>query len=143
MPSRRRPKVIPPAPLSDIARFAQSVRESEEADRRAKKANLDRKAAAKQAIVDRKTEAERRKIEAVELAARIKRVKAAHQLAVEMVKEATRTGRGAAAADLAWRAAKADLLELETGHRPAWAARAAESSEATVADEPDASSSDE
>ncbi len=35
----------------------------------------------------------------------------------------TRTGRGAAAADLAWRDAKAELIELETGKRPTWAAQ--------------------
>ena len=43
-----------------------------------------------------------------------------------MVKEAKRTGKGAAAADLAWREAKAELLELETGKRPAWAAKPVE-----------------
>jgi hypothetical protein len=43
-----------------------------------------------------------------------------------MVKEAKRTGKGAAAADVAWREAKAELLELETGKRPAWAAKPVE-----------------
>jgi len=46
-----------------------------------------------------------------------------------MVKEAKRTGKGRAEADAAWREAKADLLELETGKRPAWAARPAEAAE--------------
>ena len=118
MPSRRRPKAPPPRPLSDAERFAQSLRDSEEADRRAR-----------QAVIDRKADAERRKIEAVEQADRLKRAQAAHQRAVELVKEATRTGKGAAAADLAWREAKAELLELETGKRPAWAARPAEPTE--------------
>ena len=118
MPSRRRPKAPPPRPLSDAERFAQSLRDSEEADRRAK-----------QAVVDRKADAERRKIEAAEQADRLKRAQAAHQRAVELVKDATRTGKGAAAADLAWREAKAELLELETGKRPAWAARPAEPTE--------------
>ena len=112
MPSRHRPKAPPPPPLSDAERFAQAIRDHEEADRRAKQAKLDRKA-----------EAERRKIEAVELAARLERAKAGHQRAVELVKEAQRSGRGAAAADLAWRAAKAELIEVETGERPAWAAK--------------------
>ena len=112
MPSRHRPKAPPPPPLSDAERFAQAIRDHEEADGRAKPARLDRKA-----------EAERRKIEAVEHAAKLHRAKAAHQRAVEQVKEAQRTGTGAAAADLAWRAAKADLIELETGERPAWAAK--------------------
>ena len=112
MPSRRRPKAPRPAPLSDAERFAQSLRDSAEADRKAK-----------QDVIDRKTEAERLKLEAAEQAGRLQRAQAAHQRAVELVKEATRTGKGAAAADFAWREAKAELLELETGKRPAWAAR--------------------
>ena len=117
MPSRRRPKAPPPRPLTDAERFAQSLRDSEEADRRAK-----------QAAIDRKEERERLKVEAAEQAARLQRAQAAHQRAVEQVKEAKRTGKGAAAADVAWREAKAELLELETGKRPAWAARPAEPS---------------
>ena len=112
MPSRRRPKAPPPRPLTDVERFALSVREHEEADRRAKQAEIDRKA-----------EAERRKLEAIEQAARLERAQADHRRAVEQVKEAKRTGKGAAAADLAWREAKADLIELETGTRPSWATR--------------------
>ncbi len=112
MPSRHRPKAPPPPPLSDIERFAQAVRESEEAERRAKQSARDRKAAA-----------ERRKAEAVERAASLERARAAHQRAVELVKEAQRTGKGVAAADLAWREAKAALIELETGQPPAWASR--------------------
>ena len=112
MPSRHRPKAPPPPPPSDIERFAQAVRESEEAARRAKQSARDRKAAA-----------ERRKVEAIEHAARLERARAAHQRAVEQVKEAQRTGRGAATADLAWREAKAALIELETGAPPAWASR--------------------
>jgi hypothetical protein len=115
MPSRRRPKAPPPPPLSDAERFAQSLRESEESDRRAK-----------QAAADRKAEAERLKTEAADQAARLQRAKAANQRAVELVKEAKRAGKGAAAADLAWREAKAELLELETGKRPAWAPRPTE-----------------
>ncbi len=120
MPSRRRPKAPPPRPLSDAERFAQSLRDSEEADRRAK-----------QAATDRKAEKERVKLEAAERAERLQRAQAAHQHAVELVKEAKRTGKGAAAADLVWREAKAELLELETGKRPAWAARPAEPAETT------------
>jgi hypothetical protein len=125
MPSRRRPKAPPPRPLSDAERFAQSLKDSEETDRRAK-----------QAVVDRKTEAERVKIEAAEHAERLKRAQAAHQHAVELVKDANRTGKGAAAADLAWREAKAEVIELETGKRPAWAARPAPPAEYPEPDEP-------
>lgn len=128
MPSRRRPKAPPPRPLTDVERFAKSVRDSEEADRNAK-----------QDAIDRKAEAERLKLEAVEQAARLQRARAAHQRAVELVKEATRTGKGAATADVAWREAKAELLELETGKRPAWAARPVEpeSAESAESDETD------
>ena len=132
MPSRHRPKAPPPPPLSDIERFAQAVRESEEAARRAKQSARDRKAAA-----------ERRKAEAIEHAARLERARATHQRAVEQVKEAKRTGKGAAAADLAWREAKAALIELETGEPPAWASRldsrahSSESEEPEAHDEPD------
>jgi hypothetical protein len=120
MPSRRRPKAqaTPPSPLSDAARFAQSLRDSAEDDRRAK-----------QEAIDRKTEAERVRLVVIEQADHLKRAQAAHQRAVELVKDAKRTGKGAAAADLAWREAKADLIELETGKRPAWAARPAEPTE--------------
>jgi hypothetical protein len=111
MPSRHRPKPPPVPPLSDLERFAEAIRESEEAERRAKQAATDRKAAA-----------ERRKVEALELAARLEGAREAHKRAVEQVKEAKRSGKGAAAADLAWRAAKAHLIELETGERPSWAA---------------------
>ena len=52
---------------------------------------------------------------------------------MELVKEAQRSGKGAAAADVAWRAAKAELIELETGERPPWAAKP-ESSEPTDVD---------
>ena len=133
MPSRRRPKAPPPPPLSDVERFAQSVRESEEADRRAK-----------QAAIDRKREEDRVRLEAVERAARLEQAQRAHQRAVELVKEAKRTGRGAVEADVAWREAKAELLELETGKRPAWAARPAEpaDSQQTVGEENDGAEHD-
>jgi hypothetical protein len=120
MPSRHRPKAPPPPPLSDIERFAQAVRESEEAKRRDK-----------QAAKDRKAEAERRKAAAIEHAATLERARHAHQRAVEQVKEAKRAGKGAAAADLAWREAKAALIELETGERPAWAAKVVDVDEET------------
>jgi len=78
---------------------------------------------AREAERERKAEAERRELEAIEQAARLARARRAHQRAVEQVKEAERTGKGKAEAELAWRRAKADLLELETGQRPAWADR--------------------
>ena len=117
MPSRRRPKAPPPRPLTDVERFAKSLHDSEEADRKAT-----------QDAIDRKAERERLKVEAAEQAGRLQRARDAHQRAVELVKQAQRTGKGAAAADVAWREAKAELVELETGKRPAWAPRSAEPS---------------
>jgi len=131
MPSRRRPKTSPTpqvsTQLSDAQRFAQALRESEEADRRAK-----------QAAADAKIEAERVKAEAVEQAARLTRAQQSHQRAVEMVKEAKRTGKGRAEADAAWRDAKAELVERETGKRPAWATPAPEATAAPAEDDVDA-----
>ena len=129
VPSRRRPKTPPAPPLSDAERFAQAVRESEAADRRAK-----------QAARDRKEEAERHQREAAERAARLEQARAAHHRAVEQVKEAKRTGKGVAAADEAWKQAKAALIELETGQPPAWAKQAAAGdADADDAGEPDGS----
>ena len=125
MPSRRRrPKAPPPRPLTDVERFAQSLRDSEEADRKKR-----------QDAIDRKAEEARLMLEADELAARLHRARAAHQHAVELVKEARRSGKGAAAADIAWREAKAELLELETGKRPAWAAQPVQPAESTDAEQ--------
>src|ERR1043165_6112172 len=80
--------------LSDAQRFAQALKDSEEADRRAKDAKAKAKA-----------EADRAKAAAEEEATRLQRAQAAHQRAVEMVKEAKRTGKGRAEADAAWREA--------------------------------------
>ena len=110
MPSRRRPKQPPTPPPTDAERFARSIRDSEAAARKALQDDKDRKAAG-----------ERRRAEAAQAAVRLELARTAHHQAVEMVKIAKRTGRGAAEADQAWRAAKANLLELETGERPSWA----------------------
>jgi len=76
---------------------------------------------AREAEQERKAEAQRREREAAEQAERLASAKRAHQVAVERLKEANRSGKGKAAAEIAWRHAKADLLELETGQRPSWA----------------------
>lgn len=41
--------------------------------------------------------------------------------AIAAVQAARQTGRGAAEAELEWRAAKSEVIFLETGSRPAWA----------------------
>ena len=43
--------------------------------------------------------------------------------AIEAVRDAKRAGRGGVEADAAWKAAKARVIELETGEAPAWAPR--------------------
>jgi hypothetical protein len=127
MPSRRRPKAPAAAPLTDAQRFAQAVRDHEEADRRAK-----------QAEHDRRLERERKEQEELEFAARLEAARAKHQQAVDQIKEARRTGKGGVAADEAWKKAKAELIELETGRPPAWAKpeRDVAADGATEADDP-------
>lgn len=113
MPARKRPKAVPappPTPLSAEERFAQAVKETEKAKR-----------AAAQEATERKNEAARQAIVAAEHAAALKRAQANHVLAVSNLKAAKQSHRGITEAELAWRAAKADLLELETGARPVWA----------------------
>ncbi len=46
--------------------------------------------------------------------------------AIEGAREARRTRQGVEAADVAWRQAKARLIELETGAPPSWAATVAD-----------------
>ena len=131
MPSRHRPKAPPPPPLSDAERFAQAIRDHEEADRRAA-----------QAKVDRKAEAERRKVAAVEHAAKLERAKAAHRRAVDGEKiggpvDLFHDGViPSGEMELAtWPSIWPcnELIELETGERPPWAAKP-ESSEPTDVD---------
>jgi hypothetical protein len=124
VPSRRRPKAPASTPLTDAQRFAQAVRDHEEADRRARQAERERRA-----------EQERKQREELEFAARLEAARAAHLRAVERVKEARRTGKGGAEADEAWKKAKAELVELETGRPPAWA-KSAPDGNATEDDDP-------
>lgn len=113
MPARKRPKAVPPpppVPLSAEERFAQAVRETEQAKR-----------SAAQAATERKNEATRMAKAAAEHAAAMKRAQSTHVHAVANLKSAKQNHKGITEAELAWRSAKADLLELETGERPEWA----------------------
>gem|GEM_PF-5517766 len=60
--------------------------------------------------------------------------------AIAAVKTARQTGHGAAEAELEWRAAKSEVIFLETGERPAWAPPVTEDdpSSPVVADAADA-----
>lgn len=127
MPSRRRPK-SPTTVAAPSARpagasspstasgkdpaelFAAAVKESEardkvqrEKERQAKEA-ADRKAAEQRAHADALTSA-RRELDR----------------AIQAVRDAKRGGRSTVEADARWKAAKARVIELETGAPPSWA----------------------
>jgi hypothetical protein len=127
MPSRHRPKSpqpsSPAAPAaqvqSDVERFAAALKESANADR----ADRERERQAR-AEVARKAD---------EAAAHEKALATARrdlERAVESVRQAKQAGRGRAAADEAWKVAKARVIELETGVAPSWAPKPAPEAEA-------------
>jgi hypothetical protein len=95
-----------------IERFAAALRESEEREaaererRRAEREHADTLAAARREL----------------------------EHAIEQVRGARRRGSGAAEADAVWRAAKARVIELETGAPPEWA----DHDETDTSDEPEA-----
>lgn len=110
MSSRQRPRQQPNKPSvpadqvqRDLERFAAALKVSEKADR-----------------ATREREREQREAEAALTEAR-----GALERAVEGVRAAKRNGRGVAEADAAWRAAKARVIELETGEAPTWAPKSA------------------
>ncbi|MDP2293617.1 MAG: hypothetical protein Q8M22_20740 [Actinomycetota bacterium] len=131
MPSRRRPKSprqpVAPAPAAssgprapqrssvdaDLERFAAALKESEQLDR-----------AAKQRSQQAKADAARAADEAAAKAASLATARRDLERAVEAVRQAKQLGKGRAAADDAWKVAKATVIELETGVAPAWAAKA-------------------
>lgn len=82
-----------------IAQFAAALRESEARERAEQERRRARKSAAEQLEVAR----------------------AELDQAIEGVRRARRTRSGVAEADAAWRAAKARVIELETGDTPEWA----------------------
>jgi hypothetical protein len=122
VPSRRRPKSPKPEPQDPVEQFATLLRESAERERAAQdRSRLERQrardAASSAAAHAAALEAARRKLED----------------AIRDAREARRAGAGAAAADEAWRQAKARLIELETGAPPDWARR--DASDARVAND--------
>jgi hypothetical protein len=110
VPSRRRPKPPKPEPQDPVEQFATLLRESAERERAAQ----DRHRVERQRARDA---ADSAAAHAVALDA------ARHKLevAIRDAREARRAGSGVAAADEAWRQAKARLIELETGAPPDWA----------------------
>ena len=127
MPSRHRPKspkpTSPASPAAkaqtDVERFAAALKESANAERlgrereRAAHAELarqaDEAAAHEKALIAARRDLER---------------------AVDSVRQAKQAGKGRAAADDAWKVAKARLIELETGVAPSWAPKPAAAAEA-------------
>ncbi|MFM7045629.1 MAG: hypothetical protein ACKOYG_08810 [Ilumatobacteraceae bacterium] len=114
MPSRRRHREraraqgsMPPVP--DVERFATGLKDTE---KRAREQRL----AAERRAADKKAAAKARAEAAAALAAARRELDAAIA--------AVRSAKGAAAAEAnaRWRAAKAKVIELETGSLPAWAA---------------------
>ena len=109
MPARRRRNKQRPESSDPLVRFAAAVKRSDE-----------------RALVER----ERIKAEREE-AARLAQIAADHAEAIRVArrrldkaigaaKSARASGRGVAEADLAWRHAKARVIELETGEAPGW-----------------------
>jgi len=113
VPSRRRtkPPTGPPSPPDPIEQFAALIRQSKERDR----TEQERREAARR----------QGRAEAAAAAAHAAALEAARrdvERAIAGARDARRRGSGVAAADDAWRRAKARLIELETGVAPSWAA---------------------
>jgi multidrug efflux pump subunit AcrA (membrane-fusion protein) len=109
MPSRRGRNKQQPEDPDPIVRFAAALKKTEERDKADKqRIKAEREEAAKQARL------------AAEHAEAIR--VATHELdaAIAAAKSARSSGKGVAEADLAWRRAKARMIELETGQRPDW-----------------------
>lgn len=106
--------------------FAAALRESEERE----KAQRERERQQQDAALQRKADAAAQ-------ANSLADARRALDAAIEAVRRAKRDGRSTVEADAAWKAAKARVIELETGERPNWApseSAAAESAEAESAD---------
>lgn len=120
MPSRRHTKSAPtpkpsgaPAPTAgrDPAEmFAAALRESDARDT----ANRERARQQKEA-------AEAKAAAAAAAATALKDAQRDLDRSIRAVRDAKAAGRSTVEADAAWKAAKARVIELETGERPAWA----------------------
>jgi hypothetical protein len=95
---------------ADLERFAAAVREDE---------------------ARRRAEAQHR-ADAVEHARRLDEARAVLDRAIADVRRAKEMGKGRAAADEAWKVAKATVIELESGAPPSWAKQVAAADGLTV-----------
>jgi hypothetical protein len=125
MPARKRHRRQPEHP-DPVVRFNRALEQQKARDR------------AEQLRIQAEREEEKRQAElAAEHAAKLRRAQRDLEQAIAAVKQARSTGRGAAEADEAYRAAKAQVVELETGERPDWAP-AADPPDTTAEESPDA-----
>ncbi len=109
MPARKRNRRVPEHP-DPLVRFGRALDQAKAAER------------AEQLRMEAEREAARRAAEAAaEHAAQLERARRTLERAIAAVKSSRSSGGGAAEADAAYRAAKAVVVELETGERPSWA----------------------
>lgn len=109
MPARKRHRHVPEHP-DPVVRFGRAL-DRAKADERAEQQRIqtDRDAAARAAEL------------AAEHAAKLDLARRRLDRAIAAVKTSRSSGVGATQADATYRAAKAEVIELETGERPSWA----------------------
>ena len=108
MPARKRHR-HQPAPTDPIVRFGRGLIDQAEKEQAAQERRRAERA-----------EAKRQEQLAAERAAAIAAATARVERAIADAKRARTSGRGIAEADAEWKAAKAALIELETGEAPGW-----------------------
>jgi len=112
MPARKRHRKQPEHP-DPVVRFNRALKQAKEQER-----------TEQMRIQAEREEAKRQAKLAAERAARLAEANRRLERAIAGVKQARSSGTGTAEADAAYRAAKAAVVELETGERPAWAPEA-------------------
>jgi len=109
VPARKRHRRVPEHP-DPLVRFGRALDQAKSAER------------AEQSRIRAERDAAKRAAElAAEHAAKLDRAKRTLERAIAAVKTSRSSGVGATQADAAYRAAKAAVVELETGERPSWA----------------------
>ncbi len=109
MPARKRNRRKPEHP-DPLVRFGRALDQAKAAER------------AEQQRIQAEREAAKLAAQlAAEHAANLARAERQLERAIAAVKQSRSSGSGAAEADVAYRVAKAEVVELETGERPSWA----------------------
>jgi hypothetical protein len=109
MPSRKRHR-RPPEDPDPLVRFGRALKDAEERDRKERKR-----------VQAEREEAKRQERLAAEHAAAVQRADRRLERAIAALKQARADRRGVDEAEVAYRVAKADVIELETSERPSWA----------------------